>query len=46
MFKIGEIVDVIIVWYEILNNILLNIDEICEMIEKCLLECIDKVNEF
>lgn len=42
----GEIIDIIIKWYEILNCSLLDIDEICEMIEKCLLKCIDKVNEF
>lgn len=45
MSKTGEIVDVITVWYEISNNILLNTDEICEMTEKRLLECIDKANE-
>lgn len=39
-------VDIIIKWYEILNCCLLDIDEICEMIEKSVLECIDKVNEF
>lgn len=41
----GEMVDIITKWYEISNCCLLDTDEIREMTEKSVLECIDKANE-
>lgn len=46
MLKKGEIVDIIIKWDIILFFFFFNIDEMWKIIEKCLLESLDKVKEF